>query len=87
MSDSIRFMANAIDVILAMVSMIIVNCLQRMWLQSWGTRYGNVGSKNKPRKGPLKSTEGKTRESGGVEVRINPGKRCSKGHRETKARW
>ena len=32
-----------------------------------GTRYGNVGSKNIPKK----STEGKARESGGMELRIN----------------
>lgn len=47
-----------------------------------GTRYGNVGSKNIPKK----STEGKARESGGMEVRINPGKRCSNRRRERKGR-
>lgn len=79
-------MAKAIDIVLLMASTIIVDCLQHMWLQSWGTRYGNVGSKDKPKKGTLKSTEGKTGERDGVEEKINPGKRCSKGHRETNAR-
>lgn len=80
-------MAKAINIVLLVASVIIVDCLQHMWLHSWGTRYGNVGSKDKAKKGTLKLTEGKTRERDGVEEKINPGKRCSKGHRETNARW